>query len=167
MVNKMISLIAAMDRNRVIGKDNTLPWKLPADMKHFFDLTRGKPVIMGRKTFESVGKPLKDRNKIILTRNQDFIVDSCVVVHSVEEAIKAAEESAEGEEIMIAGGASVYEEFLPKAQRMYLTFIDELFDGDAFFPFFDPMEWEEVSRELHKKDEENPYDYAFVMLERK
>lgn len=156
----IISLIAAIGRNKVIGRDNSLPWKLPEDMKRFKELTSGKPVIMGRKTFESIGKPLPNRKNIILTREKNYKVDDCVVVNSVDEALKAAKGS---EEVMIIGGAQIYKEFLPIANKMYLTFIDEDFEGDAYFPEFDRKEWKEVSRENKKSDN---LKFSFVVLER-
>lgn len=155
----IISLIAAMGKNRVIGKDNSLPWKLPADMKRFRELTLGKSVMMGRKTFESIGKPLPNRTNIILTRDKNYKAEGCVVVHSAEEALKAAKGSGE---IMIAGGEQIFKEFLEKADRMYLTFIDKDFDGDAYFPEYSKDEWKETKREEHKND----YKYTFVDLER-
>ncbi len=152
-----------MGRNRVIGKTNALPWYLPADLKHFRDLTRGKPIIMGRKTFEAIGKPLPDRLNIIITHEADFKKEGCIVVHSPEEAIAAAENA---EEVMVIGGGTIYKLFLPKADRLYLTEIDHEFDGDIFFPEFDRSEWCEISREPHEPDEKNPYRYTFLTLER-
>ena len=155
----IISLIAAMGRNRVIGKDNSLPWKLPEDMKRFKELTLGKPVIMGRKTFESIGKPLPNRKNIILTRYKNYKAKECIVVHSVEEALKTIKGN---EEVMVIGGEQIFREFLQKADKMYLTFIDEYFEGDTYFPEYNKDEWKEVQREEHKDD----YKYAFVNLER-
>ena len=156
----IISLIAAMGKNRVIGHDNSIPWKLPADMKRFKDLTTGKPVIMGRKTFESIGRPLPNRTNIIITSDKNYKADGCIVVHSVDEALKVAK----GDEIMIIGGAQIYKQFLPIANRMYLTFIDKNFEGDAYFPEYDKHEWKEISREEHV--DENSFKYAFVNFER-
>ena len=160
----IISIIAAMGRNRVIGKDNELPWKLPADMKRFRALTLNKPVIMGRKTFESIGHPLSERINIILTKDRNYKAPGCIVVHSIDEALRAARDA---KEVMVIGGSSIYQQFLFHADRMYLTFIDEDFDGDAFFPRFNEAEWIEVKRENHEPDEENPYRYSFIMLERR
>ncbi|MBI4033078.1 MAG: type 3 dihydrofolate reductase [Candidatus Blackburnbacteria bacterium] len=156
-----ISLIAALGRNRVIGKNNRLPWKLPADLKHFHDLTVGKTVVMGRRTFESIGRVLPNRINIVITSDKGYPAPGCKIVHSVDEALKAF---GEDEEVMIIGGASIYEQFLPLATRMYLTQIDEDFEGDAYFPMFDPEEWVETERE-EKRD--NQYKYAFLTLERK
>lgn len=157
----VISLIAAMDKHRVIGKDNTLPWKISADLKRFKELTSGKPVIMGRKTFESIGKPLPNRTNIIITRDKNYMASGCIVVHSVEGALKAA---AVGKEVMVIGGAEIYKQFLPRANRLYLTLINEEFEGDAYFPEYNKNEWKEVFREDH---EDNGLRYAFVNLERR
>ena len=160
----IISIIAAMGKNRVIGKGNALPWKLPADMKHFQDITKGKPVIMGRKTFESIGKPLPNRINIIITRDENYKVDGCIVAHSIDEALKAA---GSPEEVMIIGGAQVYKEFLPRANKMYLTLIEADFEGDAYFPKYNVEEWEEIAYEEHERDKDNQYNYRFLVLRRK
>lgn len=157
----IISLIAAMSRNRVIGKDNRLPWKLSADFKRFKELTSGKPIIMGRKTFESIGRPLPNRTNIIITRDINYKADGCIVVDSAEDALKAASNAAE---VMIIGGEQIFRMFLPKADKMYLTFIDEEFEGDAYFPEYDENGWKEVRRKDHN---DNSLKYAFVDLERK
>lgn len=154
-----ISLIAALGKNRVIGNENRLVWQIPEDMKRFRQLTLGKPIIMGRKTFESIGKPLPNRKNIILTRDRNYKAQGCITTHSPDEALKAARGS---EEIMIAGGEQIFREFLPMANRMYLTFIDEDFEGDAYFPEYNKDEWKETKREEHKND----YKYTFVDLER-
>ena len=157
----IISLIAAMSRNRVIGKNNKLPWKLSADLKRFKGITSGKPVIMGRKTFESIGRPLPDRTNIIITRDKNYKAEGCAVAYSATEALKEASKS---NEVMIIGGEQIFKEFLPIANRMYLTLIDEDFEGDAYFPEYDVNEWKEVSREEHS---DNSLKYSFVNLERK
>ena len=159
----MISMIAAMSRNRVIGINNQLPWRMPADIEHFRSLTSGKPVIMGRKTFESIGKALPGRMNIVVTKDRKFSAAGVIAVHSVDDAVKKANEN---KEIFVIGGASIYEQFLPKADRMYLTLIDGEFEGDAFFPKFNPGEWMEIQSERHAADKDNPYDYVFVTLER-
>ena len=158
----MISIIAALGKNNVIGSDNRLPWKLSADMKHFVSITRGKTVVMGRKTFESIGKPLPNRTNIIVTRDRNYKQEGCVVVHSIEGAIDVA---GHAEELIVIGGASIYREFLPFADRMYLTLINSDFEGDVFFPRYS-KEWRETEREEHPADDVNKYDYAFVTLER-
>lgn len=159
----MISLIAAMGRHRVIGKHNTLPWRLPADMRHFRRVTMGKPVLMGRKTFESLGKPLAGRTNIIITRDPAYDAHGCRVVHSVAEALTAA---GAGDEIMVLGGADIFAQFLPHAARMYLTYVHGDFDGDSFFPVFDASAWVETARTDHAADAENPHACSFVTLER-
>ena len=156
----IISLIAAMGRNRVIGKDNSLPWKLSADLKRFRQITSGKPVIMGRKTFESIGKPLPGRMNIIITKDEEYKAEGCVVVHSAEEALGAAHGNNEA---MIIGGSQIFKEFLPKANRMYLTFIDADYEGDAYFPEYNKDEWKEMHNEGHN---DNGLRYSFVDLER-
>jgi len=158
----IISIVAALGKNNVIGSDNKLPWKLPADMKRFVALTTGKPVIMGRRTFESIGKPLKNRLNIVLTQS-NFRADGCIVAHSVDEALKAAKNE---KEVMVIGGAVIYEQFIPHTNRMYLTLIDYEFEGDRYFPDFNRDEWTEVEKEEHSADENNPYDYTFVTLEK-
>lgn len=159
-----ISIIAALSKNRVIGKDNKLPWNLPGDLKRFKKLTLGKPVIMGQKTFESIGKALPGRINIVLTQDKSFRPENCVVAYSLREALKA---SRAAEEVMIIGGSSVFEQFLPLASRMYLTLIDEEFDGDVFFPEFNRSDWQETARSENRPDKENIYKYTFVTLEKK
>ena len=166
----IISIIVAIGNNRVIGNKNRLPWNLSADMEHFKKLTMGKPVIMGSLTYESIGKPLPGRENIVLTKDPDYKIAGCKIAHSLDEAILLAENSPLGEkskEIMICGGASVYKQYLPRADRMYLTIIEGHFEGDAFFPEFNVEEWEEKERISHKADENNPYKYSFLTLERK
>lgn len=161
----MISLIWAMADDRVIGIENRLPWKLPADMKWFRQHTLGKPIIMGRKTFESFGgKPLPQRTNIVITKDEGYQADGIVVVHSIEEALKAA---GEVEEVMIIGGMSFYLQMLPRADKLYMTLIHERFAGDAWFPEFDLNQWQELEREDHQADEKNPHAYSFVTMTRK
>ena len=155
-----ISLIAAVAKNGVIGENNSLVWKLPEDMKRFKQLTIGKPVVMGRKTFESIGRPLPNRTNIVITRDKNFEAEGCLIAHSVNDALKAAEVS---EEIMVIGGSQIYKEFLPLANKMYLTLIDRDFEGDAYFPAFEKNEWKETFREEHQNEK---FKYSFVNLER-
>ncbi len=159
----MLSIIAALSRNRVIGKNNQLPWRLPADLKHFKAVTLGKPVIMGRKTFESIGKPLPGRDNIVVTRDPKFHADGIAVAHSLDDALAQTHATPE---IMLIGGAQLYMQALPRAQRLYLTLIHADFDGDAHFPDYDPADWRETAREDHVPDENNPYRYSFLILER-
>ncbi len=160
----IISIIAGMDKNRLIGQDNRLPWKLPADMKHFRRMTLGKPVLMGRKTFESIGKFLPKRTNIILTHDREYHAEGCVVTHCIEEALVAAKNH---EEIMIIGGASIYALFLPRADRLYLTLIHHCFEGKVYFPAFNLADWQEVKRIDCQADEKNPYSYSFLFLHRR
>jgi len=158
----MISLIAAMTRNRVIGKDNAMPWHLPADLAHFKRVTMGKPVIMGRNTYESIGRPLPGRKNIVISRRSDYSPEGCIVVNSVDAAI----EQANSEEVMIIGGGQLYAELLPRADRLYLTLIDAELEGDTQFPDYSVYAWKELERERHEPDEKNAYAYEFVTLER-
>jgi len=158
-------MIAAMTEERVIGIKNTLPWKLPNDMKWFRQHTLGKPIIMGRKTFESFGaKALPQRTNIIITRDENYQASDSIVVHSVDAALEAA---GDVEEVMIIGGASFYEQMLPKADRLYLTFVHATLDGDAWFPEINNADWNKVEKINHKSDDKNRYAHSFVILDRK
>ena len=160
----VISMIAAMTDERVIGIENRLPWKLPSDMKWFRQHTLGKPIIMGRKTFESFGgRSLPERHNIVISRAPDYRLDNATVAHSIDEAIAAA---GEVEEIMIIGGASFYEQMLPRADRLYLTFVHGDIQGDAWFPEVDFQQWQEVERHERPADDKNAYAHSFVILER-
>jgi len=166
----VISIIVAVAQNNVIGRKNRLPWHLPADLKHFKELTLHKPIIMGLKTFESVGKPLPGRDNIVLAREPNCQIEGCKIAHSIEEALSLARESLLGKEngeVMICGGASIYNQFLPLAQRIYLTRIWADFEGDTYFPELSEKEWEEKERIDNSPDEQNPYKYSFIVLERK
>jgi dihydrofolate reductase len=160
----IISIIVAMGKDKTIGSHNALPWKMPADMKHFRELTVGKAVVMGRKTFETLGRPLSNRINIVITGMADYRAPGCIVVHSIEEAVAAA---AGQKELMVAGGASIYGQFLARAHVIYMTIIGGEFEGDARFPDFDMSEWRETCREDHAPDENNPFSYVFLTLERK
>jgi dihydrofolate reductase len=138
----IITLIAAMDENRVIGRDNQMPWDLPSDRKRFHAITRGHPIILGRKTFESIGRPLSKRNNIVLTRQKDYHADGCIIVHDLESAFAACAGAAEA---FICGGEEVFNETISLAERIYLTIIHEEFAGDAFFPEI-PLSFEEAGR---------------------
>ena len=170
MVNvegKRISFVVAMDRNRVIGVDGRLPWRLPDDMKWFKEVTMGKPVIMGRKTYESIPdrfKPLAGRHNIVITHNRNYRAEGATVVHSVDEALAAA---ADAGEIIIGGGAQLYEALLPQAGRLYLTLVDGAFAGDAYFPELDLDQWREIYHQDHQPDKRHPYSFTWLILERK
>lgn len=159
----IISIIAAMADNRVIGIENRLPWNLPADMKWFRQQTTGKPVLMGRKTFDSIGKPLPNRRNIIVTRDASLAIEGCEVVNSADTALERCSDVAE---VMIIGGASFYEQMLPQAQRLYLTLVHADVAGDAHFPEINFNEWREIERTDHSADAANGFDYSFVILER-
>jgi len=159
----IVSLIWAMDRNRLIGKDNALPWKLPADMQWFRKQTMGKPVLMGRKTFDSIGKPLPGRKNIILSRQAGLSIEGCHVVVSLSEAKSIA---ADTDEIMVIGGSEIYALLLPEADRLYCTEIEATFDGDTWFPAFGEDEWKQTFVETHEPDESNAYPYRFLIYER-
>lgn len=158
-----LSIVCAMGNNRVIGKNNQLPWHLPADLKHFKNLTLGKAIIMGRKTRESIGKALPGRHNIVISRQANLKFPGCDVAANIEQALELAGAS---EEVMIIGGANLYQQILPQANKMYLTFVDIDIDGDAFFPEWQQQEWQEVSRESHQPDEKNAYHYEFVAFDR-
>lgn len=156
-------MIAAMAHDRVIGAENDMPWHLPADLKHFKRVTMGKPVVMGRKTYQSIGKALPGRLNIIISRT-GFDAKDATVVSTPEQALDLV---ANEDEIMIIGGGTIYELFLPIANRLHLTFIDLEVEGDTKFPnYADGSSWEEITSESHEPDEKNPYGYRFVMLER-
>ncbi len=155
----IISLIAAMAENRVIGRDNTIPWHLPEDLKRFREITMGHPVIMGRKTFESIGKPLPGRKNIIITRIPDYRPQGCIVAHSLPDALGQCPDS---DEVFICGGGEIFQEALPFANRIYLTVIHEEFEGDTYFPVI-PEGFAEVSREKA----EDPVPHSFVLYEKK
>jgi len=159
-------MIAAVAENRVIGNKNTIPWHLPADFKYFKETTLGKTIVMGLNTFNSIGgKPLPGRKHIILTNDPNYKAPSdCIIAHSIEEIV---EMSKNIEELMICGGASVYKQFLPMAQKLYITEVHAKPEGDTFFPEVNMAEWKEIKRTDYKADDKNKYDYSFVILERK
>lgn len=161
----MVSLILALSENRVIGKDNKLPWHLPDDFAYFKRTTLGHPIIMGRKSFESLGKPLPKRTNILVTRQNDYCPEGCVVAHSVEEAIKVAK--AEDEEIYVIGGAEIVKKAFPVVEVLLLTEVHAEVEGDTYFPEYDKSEWEEKSREYHPADERHEFAFSFVRYERK
>lgn len=161
----MISLIAAIGKNNEIGKGNTLLWSLPADMKHFKEITISHTVIMGRKTFESIGKPLPNRRNIVITRNADYKKEGVEIAHSLTGALDLIEDK--NEEVFIIGGAELYKETIKIADKLYITHVEkEDKDADAFFPEIIPIEFLQTSREEHKKDKKNTYNYSFVTYNR-
>lgn len=162
------SIIVARADNRVIGKDNQLIWHMPHDLKFFKTTTSGHYVLMGRKSFESLGKPLPNRLNIIVTRNQDYAAEGALVVHSLQEALQLAEDQKQ-QEVFILGGGEIYKQALDKGwvDRIYLTEIKDSFEGDTYFPELDKNQWNETHREEYQADHQNPHDYAFVTLEKK
>lgn len=154
-----VTMIAAMAHNHVIGINNELPWRLPAEMAHFRRSTIGKAVLMGRKTFQSLGRPLKDRRNIVLTRNPEWSAEGCEAVHTVEEALSLLDGQAEAEELVVIGGEEVYKQFLAYADKLLLTEVDAVVEGDAYFPDFNDKEWKLVSEESYESDEKNSYSF--------
>jgi len=161
-----IAFVVAYARGRVIGKDNALPWRMPADMRRVRQLTMGKPLIMGRRTYESIGRPLEGRTSIVLTRDPAFRAEGVLVARSPDEALELARERG-AEEAIVFGGSEVFAQFLPRADRLYVTEIDASFEGDRTFPEIDPHEWREVERTEHAPDERNPHPYRFLTLDRR
>ncbi|TKD71512.1 dihydrofolate reductase [Pseudalkalibacillus hwajinpoensis] len=160
----MISFLLAMDEQNLIGKNNDLPWHIPADLAYFKKMTTGKPIVMGRKTFESIGKALPGRENYLITR-KDLEYEGVTVLHSIEEFFELTRNQEK--EWFVIGGAEIYRQVLPHADRLYITEIHESFEGDTYFPTFSKEEWKETSREKHSKDDRNKYDFDFVIYDRK
>jgi dihydrofolate reductase len=160
-----LSMIAAMGRNRVIGIDNEMPWHLPADLQWFKETTLGCPIIMGRKTYDSIGRALPGRLNIILSRNPELEIEGCSVVNSLEDAMLSAADT-EADEVFITGGSHLYNNFLEVADALYLTLIDADFAGDTYFPDYTQYQWNETQNIHNIADEKNPYPHTFVTLER-
>ncbi|GGN56207.1 dihydrofolate reductase [Oceanobacillus indicireducens] len=162
----MISLLVAMDRNHVIGSDNDLPWHLPDDLRYFKETTTGHTIIMGRKTFESIGRILPKRKHVVITRGNYEFPEEVEVIHDLE-PIKTWNDDNPQEEYFVIGGGDIFKQVLPFADRLYITWIDEDFAGDTFFPSISLDEWELTEKTKGKKDEKNPYDYYYLVYERK
>lgn len=164
------ALIVAMSRNRVIGRNNRLPWHLPGDLRYFKQATMGKPIIMGRKTWDSIGRPLPGRMNVVVSRDPDWQAPAGTVkAVSLDEALKKAEAQAELDgsgEVMVIGGGQIYAEMLPRVDRMYITQVHAEVEGDAWFPEVNWDEWEEIGREDFTASDNNPYDYSFVVYQR-
>lgn len=158
-----IAIIVAMDEQGLIGKNNDLPWRLSADLQYFRRTTMGKPIVMGRNTHESIGRPLPGRQNIVVTRQSDYQAEGCDVVHSIDEALALCRDQ---EEVMIMGGASLYQQVLPLADKLYLTQVHASLDGDTWFPDWSPQDWQLLSREDHPADDKNEFDYSFMLYER-
>jgi dihydrofolate reductase len=159
----LISAVVAISENRAIGKDNQLLWHLPSDLKHFKQITLGKPILMGRKTYQSIGRPLPGRKNIIITRDKNFNAEGCEVVHSIQAALELVRDQ---EEVCVIGGAELYRQMLPNTQRIYMTIVHHTFSGDVFFPELNLSEWKEVERVECSSDEKNEYACSFLKLER-
>ena len=158
------SLVVAMARNRVIGRDNALPWRLPAELAHFKRVTMGHPIIMGRRTYESIGRPLPGRMNIVVSRNRGFVAPGCTVVDSLEKAYEAA---GDAEEVSIIGGTSLFEAALPTADCIHLTEVEAEISGDTWFPDFDRSQWREKEIVRHPADERHAYPFRILELERR
>jgi dihydrofolate reductase len=161
-----LSLLVAADEKNVIGKNNTLPWHLPSDLKYFKNQTWGMPILMGRKTFESIGKPLPGRKNIVITRNNKWRHEGITVVHSIDEAVETAKDSG-AREIFVIGGGEIFKDAFSRANRIYLTRVHHQFDGDTFFPDVDAAQWKQVRSYFHTADEQNRYAHTFTVWERK
>ncbi len=158
------SLVVAVARNGIIGRDNTLPWRLPSDLAHFKRVTMGHPVVMGRRTYESIGRPLPGRKNIVVTRNRDFHAPGCTVVSSLDEAWRAADGA---DEVSVIGGTTLFEETLPIADTIHLTEVEADVEGDTYFPPLDRAQWDEREVERHPADDRNVYPIRILELTRK
>lgn len=159
-----LSLIVAMDENRLIGRDGDLPWRLSNDLKHFKSVTMGHPILMGRKTWESLGKPLPGRRHLVLTRDQGYVAEGVEVVHDLDQALSLCWET---NQVFVIGGAEIYKLVLPRVDQMIITHVDAVLEGDTWFPEVDWEQWQVEKRERHAADERNEYDHEFVVYKRK
>jgi dihydrofolate reductase len=160
----LISHIVAFSNNRVIGVNNEMPWHLPNDLKHFKKTTLNKPILMGRKTYDSIGKPLPKRRNLVLTRQQDLQIEGCEVVNSIAQAYELCKNDPE---LMIIGGADLYEQTLNDTERVYATLVDCDIDGDVYYPKIDLKNWKLINSEKHAQDEKHNYPYSYLQLDRK
>jgi dihydrofolate reductase len=161
-----VSAIVACSKNRAIGRDNQIPWYLPADLRYFKQVTSGHAILMGRKTYESIGRPLPKRSNIVITRQKNYQLEGCNVYHSLLEGVEAAKKMGE-EELFIIGGGEIYRQALPICHKIYYTEVDlEIADATVFFPALQEKDWKLISAEAHQKDEKNPYHYTFKVYER-
>jgi len=158
-----ISIVVAMSSNSLIGREGGLPWRLSEDLKHFKSITMGKPIVMGRLTYESIGRPLPGRENIILTRDPEYKAEGCTIIHQLDQMKSSA---SDADELMIIGGAQLYLETLPMANKLFVTEVHAELDGDTFFPDLDRSQWREIERQRFKADEKNDFDFSFVVLER-
>lgn len=165
-----LAIIVAAAENGVIGRNNALPWHLPGDLQYFKRVTMGKPIVMGRKTFESIGRPLPGRTNVVISRDPEYSAEGVRVVGSLDTALRMAQDIAlidGAEELVVIGGAEIYRDALPLARRLYLTEVHAVIDGDAHLPDIDWGHWREIRRERHAAEGNNPYDYSFVVFERR
>lgn len=158
-MDRVITAIVAMSENQVIGHNNQLPWHLPADLKHFKKVTLNHTILMGRKTYESIGKPLPNRRNVILTQDRSFKAEGCEIVHDIQSTLAF-------DDLYVIGGTQVFKLFWPYINKLHLTLIHKKIEGDTFFPGFNVEEWRLISREDHQADEDNPFDYSFLVLEK-
>jgi dihydrofolate reductase len=158
----MISMISCMDKNRTIGDNNSLPWHLPADLKHFKEVTMGNTIVMGRKTYDSIGRALPGRTNVVLTRDSSWHADGVEVYHTIQSLLDATK----GQQLFIIGGEQIYKQFMDKANKLYITLLDHSFTGDAFFPKIEANQWKINSEVIGKKDSKNNYNYKFIEYER-
>jgi dihydrofolate reductase len=159
-----LSIIVAMDDNHLIGKDNGLPWHLPADLAFFKKVTTGHSIVMGRKTYDSIGRPLPNRRNLVITRSANVSIEGCEVFNSIDSALQSAKEE---EEVLVIGGANLCKQVLDQADRLYITHIEGVFEGDTYFPDYDEGDWRVISCDSHTPDEKNPHHYHFKIIERK
>ena len=160
----MITLVVALGRNREIGKDNQLLWHMPKDLQHFKDITSGHPIVMGRKTYESIGKPLPNRTNIVVSRKQNWFEEGILIVGSLKEALKFAKKI--DDEVMVIGGADIFKQTIEVADKLQVTLVDESFEADTFFPIINEKDWALVAEEKHEKDEKNSFNFSFKTYER-
>ena len=158
-----VSIVVAMSSNAVIGSNGGLPWHLSADLKRFKSITMGKPIVMGRKTHDSIGKPLPGRENVILTRDDNYQADGCTIINELNDIYKRC---SEVDEVMIIGGSQLYAQVLPLAKKLFITEVHAEVDGDTCFPDFDRQQWREIERQDFKANEKNDFDYSFVVLKR-
>lgn len=161
----VIAAIVAMAENRVIGINNQLPWHLPADLHHFKQLTTGHAILMGRKTHESIGRPLPNRLNLIMSRDRSYMADGCVTVSSLDEALAEAAKQHHTQ-LFVIGGAEIYQLLMPQISQLYLTIVHQTVNGDAVFPAIDQQQWEELDRVRHEADEKNTFAYSFVTMKK-
>lgn len=160
----MITLVVALGKNNEIGKDNQLLWHMPKDLKHFKEITTGHPIVMGRKTYESIGKPLPNRTNIVISRRENWFEEGVLIVGSLKEALKFAQKIDEN--VMVIGGAEIFKQTIEAADRLEVTFVDSPFDADTFFPKIDAKQWNLTQEEFHEKDDKNPFDFYFRTYEK-